>query len=181
MSELKDLFATKQLLEDMARSIRKILFARFSRLTPAEREDVEQEVKLKLWRAVSCGKKIDNWRSYVWKAVATTALDVLEAKQGLCSLEEQADLPGLRAGDGGKSSDRKLELEKAAESLSPKRRSVVKMYLQGTDLARIAATLCWSEPKTRHLLYRGLKDLKKTLALPVPAGPKAQGGKGEGG
>jgi len=172
MSELEDVFKTKRLLEEMAGSIQKILFARFSGLTPAEREDVEQEVKLKLWRAVASGKKIDNLRSYLWKAVVTTALDILEAKKGLCSFEAQAELPGGFEVDGGKSREGRLVLERAAESLSPKRRTVVKMYMQGADLARIAATLSWSEPKTRHLLYRGLKDIKNILRSQGQAGPE---------
>jgi RNA polymerase sigma-70 factor (ECF subfamily) len=47
--------------------------------------------------------------------------------------------------------------------LADNRQSVVVLYLEGLTTQEIAHNLGWSEPKTRHLVYRGLKDLRREL------------------
>lgn len=163
MTELGHILKTKRLLEDLARSIHQILLARCRGLSAAEREDVEQEVKLKLCKSVADGKKITHLRSYLWKAVMTTALDVLDQRENTLPL---GGVPGKGEGDDGREvrgEELKLWLGKAVEGLSPGRKAVVSLYLKGLSLDRISRELGWSEPKVRHLFYRGLNDMKTSV------------------
>ncbi|MDH7512777.1 MAG: hypothetical protein QHH14_07520 [Clostridiales bacterium] len=51
----------------------------------------------------------------------------------------------------------------AMNSLIESRRRVVRLHLLGMNIEEISAFYCWSQNKTRNLLYRGLKDIKKIL------------------
>ena len=47
--------------------------------------------------------------------------------------------------------------------LAEERRRAVVLHLQELTTDEIARALGWSEPKARHLVYRGLKDLRRVL------------------
>ena len=47
----------------------------------------------------------------------------------------------------------------------------MRMYLAGYGREEIADLFGWTEPKTRHLLYRGLADLRERLTE-VGIGPE---------
>jgi len=158
---------TEKLLAEISGSIRAIMSRRFSSLTISEREDIEQDVQLKLWKIWTSGKKIDRLESYLWKVVYTTALDLLEGKRNEISLEAACG-PGRPAGEPAVEIDRadadaRFDLDRRLEALSPNRRLVVKFHLAGMDLAETAAHLGWSRTKVRHLYYRGLDDLKRMI------------------
>jgi RNA polymerase sigma-70 factor (ECF subfamily) len=55
------------------------------------------------------------------------------------------------------------QVARAVDGLTPSRRPVVRMYLQGYSREEIAHVLGWTEPKTRNLLYRGLADVREAL------------------
>jgi DNA-directed RNA polymerase specialized sigma24 family protein len=54
-------------------------------------------------------------------------------------------------------------LEKAMTMLPRRRKEVLQLHFSGMDLKHIAAFLHWRENQVRHLLYRGLSDLKEKL------------------
>jgi DNA-directed RNA polymerase specialized sigma24 family protein len=47
--------------------------------------------------------------------------------------------------------------------IEEKRRRAVILHLEGLNTHEIARALNWSEPKARHLVYRGLSDLRRLL------------------
>jgi RNA polymerase sigma factor (sigma-70 family) len=158
---------TEKLLVEISSSIRAIMARRFPSLTISEREDVEQDVRLKLWKIWTSGKKIDRLESYLWKVVYTTALDLLEGKRNEIPLEAACG-PGRPAGEPAvkidwEDADARLDLNRRLEALPQNRRLVVKLHLAGMDLAETAAHLGWSRAKVRHLFYRGLDDLKRMI------------------
>lgn len=170
--ELDELVKTKKFLEEMMTSVHSIVHKKFPDLDGGDREDIEQEVKLKIWRIVSHGKKIDNIKSYLWKVVYTTALDIMETRLDNLSLEdyfESAKSGQAASGEvGGHESginkgDLKMVLEKIVDSLPPKRRTILKLHLSGMDFDEMADFLNWTHHKVRHLFYRGLQDLKEKL------------------
>jgi RNA polymerase sigma factor (sigma-70 family) len=170
--ELDELVKTKKFLEEVTTSVHSIVHKKFPNLDGGDREDIEQEVKLKIWRIVSNGKKIDNIKSYLWKVVYTTALDIMEARLDKHSLEdyfESAKSGRAASGEvGGHESginkdDLKMVLEKIVDSLPPKRRTIFKLHLAGMDFDEMAELLSWTHHKVRHLFYRGLEDLKEKL------------------
>lgn len=169
---MEEAFGSPGSLKEMARIIHSFLKSKFPSMTESEREDIEQDVKLKLWKMKAGGKKINNMKSYVWKAVYTTALDSLE-KRWVQLVPEDAltgeDIESVFAA-GIPSPEDILEkgetsraLRRAVERLSRRRRTVMELHLLGMDIPESAAFLDWSEPTVRHLLYRGLDDLKKKM------------------
>jgi RNA polymerase sigma-70 factor, ECF subfamily len=176
--KLKDLIHKKEFMDDLSSSIRNIILATFPHLTPAERQDVDQEVKLKLWRMISNGKDIANLRSYLWRVVYTTTLDLLNERMPCDEREaqrpEEERRPLVSALDNdppepetpesiAQKNEERTVVRGAIEALPLKRRIVVKMHFEGKSIEQTAEFLAWSQNKVRHLLYRGLNDLKKRL------------------
>ena len=155
---------TEKFLAEVSRTVRAVLSRRFPALSWNEREDIEQEVTLKLWKIRTSGKKIDNPGSYLWKVVYTTALDLLDGKGREIPLDETCGPDHeLKVEGGGSQADRRIDFERRLEALAPNRRIVIKLGLAGLELEEIAAHLGWSAARVRHLHYRGLKDLKKMI------------------
>lgn len=170
--ELEQLLQKKEFLEEMSVSIRNILLACFPEMTPEEKEDIDLEVKLKLWKKLAAGHKIDNLRSYLWRVVYTTALDVLGERMPCLSLEKLAEtteeealsLPGPSSPNATiEEKELRRLLEKAIDSLAERRKAVLQLHFIGMDLKQIATSLHWRENQVRHLLYRGLSDLREKI------------------
>ena len=172
--DLESLLKTKEFLDELSISIRNIILSSFPNLTSQEKEEVDLEVKLKLWKKVARGKKIDNLRSYLWRVVYTTALDLIADRQDYLPIDKV-----LRAGLGEErmpeeltspdynteAREYRLQLEEAVESLPERRKAVAKLYLAGEGIPTIAASLGWRKNQVRHLLYRGLADIRKKMTV----------------
>jgi len=170
--DLKKLIKTKDFLEKMSHSIELIIWKNFPQLSRQEKEDVEQEVKLKIWRMIAHGKKIKNLRSYLWKVVYTTTLDVIDEKMKVLPFDTvmESNSPNPISQLDIQPAESVMEkkeweamFEKALNTLIQNRRIVIKLYLTGMNIKEIADFLGWSESKANHLYYRGLKDLKEKL------------------
>jgi RNA polymerase sigma factor (sigma-70 family) len=171
--DYEKLLQTKEFLEGVALSIRNIIYSKFPGTSIEEREDIEQDVKLKLWRMVSSGKKIDNLKSYLWKVVYTTALDVIEGRlhcepDDVIAQETDA-IPFRRVLE--LSPERQLEQKElkaivlqAVLALPSRRKQVVELWLTDMNLEEIAELLQWGENQVRHLLYRGIEEVKAVLS-----------------
>jgi DNA-directed RNA polymerase specialized sigma24 family protein len=186
--DLEILLGQKRFLDELSVSIRNIILASFPNLTSQEKEEVDLEVKLKLWKNAARGKKIENLRSYLWRVVYTTALDVIAERKCYLPIDEALDqvhgegnVPdSLMAPDhAGGASDYRLRLYEAVSALPERRQAVAKRYLAGEGIAAIAASLGWRENQVRHLLYRGLADVRKLLA-PGPAVRPSSRAEGDG-
>jgi len=182
--DLKKLLTTRKILDEMAISIRTIIYNSFPGTTLQEREDIEQEAKLKIWRMLSNGKKIVNFRSYLWKVVYTTALDIIEERMQKMSEEEIEKAIGsthpARFCEAcpefhWQHEEMKMKLNKTVAMLPARRRSVVQLWLSDMNLEEIAAYLGWSGNQVRHLLYRGIEELKEIMTR--GAGAAASGSK----
>jgi RNA polymerase sigma factor (sigma-70 family) len=170
--ELERLLQTKKFLEEISISIRNVILANFPEMSREEKEDIDLEVKLKLWKKLAAGKKIDNLRSYLWRVVYTTALDIIGERMDYLPLEELIETAeretlstqAVIAPDCAvEEKELRLVLEKAMTMLPRRRKAVLQLHFSGMDLKHIAAFLHWRENQVRHLLYRGLSDLKEKL------------------
>jgi len=152
---------TPEFIEDLARSVRAILLRRFPGVAGEDIEDIEQEVKLKIWKMAAGGKNFRHLRSYLWKTVYTTALDVLDGRPERPAEEGQAapDVPDSSAG----SPERTLAVREAIAGLPPRRRQVVDLHLEGLGIEESARRLGWSTNQVRHLFYRARAELKAAL------------------
>jgi len=170
--DLEKLIRTEKFLEELSISIRNILLAQFPELTREDKEDIDHDVKLKLWKKLASGKKISNLRSYLWRVVYTTALDMTGEKLNSVSLEEYEKREKKEETSGQellsresqvKKKETQLLIEKTLSTLSDKRKAVVELHFSGMNIKQIAASLGWRENQVRHLLYRGLGDFKEKL------------------
>lgn len=141
-------------------------------LTGSDVEDLLQEVRLRLWKALESDEKIlAAPASYVHRTAVSAALDVLRRRRARRETPARLSRPsGIAMLGESPAADRLMEeielqeqVGRAVEQLIPARRSVVKMYLSGYGREEIADLLGWTEPKTRNLLYRGLADLREIL------------------
>lgn len=138
------------------------------RLSAAELDEAEQEVRIRLWHACRSAENVAALStSYLQRVVTTAALDLIRRRRRTDRLDPVEELP---LADGAPAPDAGAELAslsavvaEALGDLVPSRRVVVKLYLAGHPREEIEALLGWTEGKTRNLLYRGLADLRAAL------------------
>ena len=168
----KKLFETEKLIQEISQSIQHILWKNFAHISTEEKEEIAQEVQYKIWKSLSSGKQIDNLKSYLWKVVYTTALDIITEKISYYRLNNNVELnvEDLHKNMNVSSSETLLEkkelellLMKGINSLSQNRRIVIKLSLTGMNISEISEFLGWSTSKVNHLYYRGLEDLKRRV------------------
>jgi RNA polymerase sigma-70 factor (ECF subfamily) len=140
--------------------------------------DIEQEARIRLWRALESERQINDLSSYIYRIAATTVIDAIRKARA----RREESLFYTSVGDSEEerlrpladtetpSPERQLEQKQtmhkvavAIAQLADNRRQVVALYLKGMFSQEIADFLGWTEAKTRNLLYRGLKDLRAQL------------------
>ena len=141
-------------------------------------DDIEQEARLRLWRALQDERKVTNYASYLYRIAATATIDAMRRVQA--RHEEQLEILVEQRTDEGEmmllpapvkdSPERLAESREAVDrvmsavaKLPDAQRRAVGMYLQGMTSQDVADLMGWSEPKARNLIYRGLKELRKSL------------------
>lgn len=166
----------ERLVADHRPFIREIV----ARLTPAHlgvpAAEIEQEALIRLWRCLRNEREIRDFRSYVYRVVATAALDAIRQvkerreeqliEEKAVDLSESPVMPGSRTQSPEESVMFRNLLGRVREliaHLQINRQRAVKLHLQGFTSDEIAAAYGWSEPKARNLTYRGLGDLRTLL------------------
>lgn len=156
-----------------------LLRATISRVCPRQLglqvEDIEQEARLKLWRALKSERTIESPASYVFKTAARATIDAI--RRARARREEQLGPPAETGGSHGwevvdpqaspeRQAERALVLAKVRECLgrlNDDRRRALALHLQGFTTEEIGRLLGWTEPRARNLVYRGLKQLRDVL------------------
>lgn len=173
MTDLEDALRASRFLDEISLSVKKIIFANFPGLSAEEKEEIDQDIKLKILKMASRGKKIANLRSYIWKMVYTTALDIISRRSPALSLDDPliSSRPPIEAYVDTLSPEYLFEekellahVVRAMDALPPRRKNAVLLHLQGLSLDETAAYLGESTNAARHLLYRGLEEIKGTIA-----------------
>lgn len=142
--------------------------------------DIEQEARLRLWRAVKSEREIQDPASYLYRIAMTSTLDAVRRVKA--KREEQLRLVGDEdegavevtpihlSSDPNHSPEKEAERRQLAERvraalgrLPDNRRRAVGLHLVGMTSREIGDLLGWSEAKARNLLYRGLRDLRALL------------------
>jgi|SoiMethySBSTD1v2_1073268.scaffolds.fasta_scaffold13993_3 RNA polymerase sigma-70 factor, ECF subfamily len=146
-------------------------------------DDIEQEARMRLWRALESEREVTNYASYLYRIAATATIDAMRRIQA--RHEEQLDILTEQRADDGEvlvatlvpamapvkdSPERQAESREAVGKvlsalgkLPNEQRRAVGMYLQGMTSQDVADLMGWTEPKSRNLIYRGLKELRKSL------------------
>ena len=138
--------------------------------------DIEQEARIRLWRALQSGKEIVDPASYIYRIVATTTIDAIRRvkarrEEQLRVVEEEGEEEGpvlMAAADH--SPERRAQRQQligkvrgAFDRIAEDRRQAALLHLEGMTPQEIACATGWTEPRARHLAYRGLKDLRQQL------------------
>ncbi|HEY0180464.1 MAG TPA: sigma-70 family RNA polymerase sigma factor [Dokdonella sp.] len=136
--------------------------------------DVEQEVRIRLWKAIERDRSGAFHASYVQRVVASTVIDALrraEVRAAEPLPEEDEDVPIGDLGDGPVGPERSAGdvermqgLRRCLAELPPRRRLPIALHLQGFSLQEVAdlAGIASAEA-ARKLVSRGLEELKDRL------------------
>ena len=134
--------------------------------------DIEQEARLRLWRALEREKELTDPASYIYRIAVSATIDavrrVLARREDSMDEHEMPETAAVAAeSESPQAAAERRELmeriAKAVASLPSNRRRVVELHLQGLTLADMSVLLGWSEAKVRNLVYRGLADLREAL------------------
>lgn len=135
-------------------------------------DDIEQEVRIKLWRTLESDKKVEFPASYIQRVVVTTVVDALRRVENrptedLADTDEadldptlaQAPTPELEA----RADEWRKRLLAEIHELPERRRLPVKLAIQGFTADEIARLLGISIASAQQLSYRGIEELKERL------------------
>ncbi|MFN7947756.1 MAG: RNA polymerase sigma factor [Blastocatellia bacterium] len=181
--EMKSVSSTESRFEAVVREYSRFLRQTIRRVCPKDLglqfDEIEQEARLRLWRALESEREIRDLSSYLYRVAVTATLDAVRKVRR--KREEQLLSEGDEAGessipphhlmtDPGQAPDREAErqqivskIREAMAGLPENRRTAVGLYLEGLTTPEIAELLGWSEPKARNLVYRGLSDIRQFL------------------
>ena len=180
----------EQRLEEILAAYGRFLRGTLRRLAPRDSglslDELEQEVRIRLWRALESEREIASLSSYLYRIAATATLDAVRrarTRRREVPLADPLEPEGGRAPEEAWVKHRAAEdfrspddpaaaaaraqirerIERARAAISPARRDAVGLHLQGYTTKEIGGLFGWSEPKARNLVYRGLADLKESL------------------
>ena len=142
----------------VSHAIRSVCGKRGGHLIP----DVEQEVRLALWKALEGGKKIEHPVSYLYKVALTTAAAIM--RKSLSNRETSAPealaAAGAAAAEPVADAERRVVLQQSLSRLPGDQARALRGYLAGFNHKEVAALFGWTEAAARHHIYRGLDRLR---------------------
>lgn len=160
-----------ELLSRFASRVRAQIMSSSLNLHGIDPDDVEQEVRIRLWKALERDPNADLPASYIQRVVATAIVDAVrraqvraaeplpEPESGGIELQAEAPLPDEVASD-----TRKMQVVMACIRVIPvRRRRPLQLYLQGFGLQETADLCGLTLDAARKLIYRGLDDVKARL------------------
>jgi RNA polymerase sigma factor (sigma-70 family) len=129
-------------------------------LTKADLDEVRQEVRLRLWRALERSGGRDVSASYGYRAAASAAVDLIRRHRLTRNMASHPDDVAGSATDEALLASR---LRDALAAVPESRRVAVRLHLSGRSLVEVARILHWTPAQARNQVYRGLADLKRDL------------------
>ncbi len=136
--------------------------------------EVEQRVRLKLWKALESETEVRHPSSYLYRIVTSVVIDAIRSlrrrRETSLEAEENEEVRALEAADPRPSPedrtdavDTRRAVRAALQELAPNRRRAVALHLDGFSNGEIATMMNWSEHKVRNLVWRGVQDLRQRL------------------
>ena len=173
---MKDLESeTKAVIEQFSLLIRQVIQKNLHRSDGLDPEDIEQEVRVKIWTFLKKGKKIDNLPSYIKRVAYSKTIDELRKAMKQRPSSEPESLRRTFTGADQiaappkdffpeellDQSETREAIREMVDSLSENRRKVISLFLTGQTIEEISSSLNWERTKVRHLFYRGIDDLRE--------------------
>ena len=166
------------LLEEYGRFLRQTIIRVCPKNLGLQYDEIEQDARLRLWRALESEREIHDPASYLYRIAATATLDAVRRNKRKREeqivadneTEDETVAPHVLVTDPHRAPDREAErrqlvakVKAAMARLPDNRRTAVRLHLEGLTTQEIANLLGWSEPKARNLVYRGLRDVREAL------------------
>jgi RNA polymerase sigma factor (sigma-70 family) len=141
-------------------------------------DDIEQDARMRLWRALQAERDVTNYASYIYRIAATATIDAMRrvqarheeqlqmfTEQGIDDVEVVIPPAPLKDSPERLAESREAirKVSAGVARLPDEQRQAVGMYLEGMTSQDVANLMGWTEPKSRNLIYRGLKELRKSL------------------
>lgn len=158
------------LLDRFGARLRFLVEQHCGRRTGLDPDDIEQEVRIRLWRALERDRNAPLAASYIQKAVVSTVVDAVRRAQvrpteplpepdSGVQLVDAAVAPEHRAMDD----ERMALVARAIAEMTQRRRVPVQLHLQGFGFVEIGGLLGMSDEAARKLVTRGLDELRSRL------------------
>lgn len=161
--------AIDQLLRAQEPRLRAILLARVRGLAGADLDDLLQEVRLRLWKALESEKSIEHLASYLHKTVLSVVIDAQRRRasrpeEAMPELAEEWIADERASADASlRSAERQAAVRAALARLPQRRREPAQLLLMGHSAPEIARMLGLTEATARNLAYRGVEELRELL------------------
>jgi len=136
--------------------------------------DIEQEVRIRLWKALERDRNAAFHTSFIQRVVLTVVIDAIRAANArpVEALPEAADDAGTAFIDPTAGPEQNASgindfdrIVGCMAELPERRRKAVALHLQGFSLREIGQLSGTSEEAARKLLDRGLQSLRESLAV----------------
>ena len=153
-------------MDQYARMIRSVVSKVGGRVLSLHKEDVEQEVRLALWRRLQGEQEIAHPTSYVYTVARREAIRAVRRELSRAAAEEALEIERTPPPDPLEETARRergRRLRSALEQLAPERRRALQAHLSGLEVDEIMDLFGWSYQKARNLVARGKADLRGML------------------
>lgn len=163
--------ALETLLRDFGRKIRQLVESHCRGSQGLDPDDVEQEVRIRLWKALESDRFEPLGASYIQRTVVSTVIDAARRaalrvtdplpEAGHETLADAAPGPSIEMAVSGRQQAERVW--SVIELLPVRRRVPIKLHLQGFSLQEIADLEGVSPEAARKLVSRGMDALKERL------------------
>lgn len=161
----------EQILHDYGSRLRYLLRSHKLDQHGIDPDDVEQEVRIRLWRAIERDRFGDFHASYIQRTVASAVIDALRRAEVRAADPlpdddaEGSPLPDTGVGPERRASDgeRMQGLQVCLAAIPERRRLPIVLHLEGFSLQEIAERIGTSAEASRKLVTRGLDELRTRL------------------
>jgi RNA polymerase sigma factor (sigma-70 family) len=158
----------RALIEKYAGLMRATLRQIDHRMPVADLEELEQDVRLKLWQSLVTEANFDKPAAFIRKVIVSVSIDAARKRLVRGSGSEHVDIGALEISDSQSAEQLELRgelfaLAKRLNAEDPTASQALSLYLQGFTTEEIGTLMGWSEAKARNIVYRYLDDVRIRL------------------
>ncbi|MFO1493474.1 MAG: sigma-70 family RNA polymerase sigma factor [Lysobacterales bacterium] len=158
----------RRLIERWSAFVRQTLVAMDGRRSEADLEELEQEVRLRLWQTLSRERVWDKPASFIRSVVLSVAIDAARRRQARGGDAEHVGLDAYEPWSTADTDGAERALDRAQllglleqlQRVDAEKAQAVGLYLQGFTTAEIGDLLGCTEAKARNIVYRTLDALR---------------------
>lgn len=153
----------QELIASFGASVARLAFSYANHIT--EKDDLEQEIWLAVWRALPDFRGESSVRTFVMRIAHNRAISTIDQRKRVLQGEPDIDVadPNLDPEQQFEQQRKALQLQQAVRQLPLALRQVVTLRLEGLSLAEIAEVLGISENNATVRCNRAKKQLTQVM------------------